>query len=344
MTTATIDKVVTLPSRGRGRPSPAAQTQYDDDVLVFCGFIRTIASRLDFTVGSRGWCYLLEQAGAIDKTQFDAAQTLINDCRKDGRLPLDICADDSARAFQHIERLDDDDADAHAALLLDALRGWVDDYLPFSYWDDKPVYIQMLVEKADLIGLFSPVCERYHVPLANARGRADLNQRADAMRRFKEWDGRGKQCVLLYCGDFDPSGVQISGELRQNFADLSAAVGWTPDNLLIDRFGLNYDFIEANRLTWIDNLQTGNPNTPSLDNLKHPDHQKPYVQTYIQQYGVRKVEANALVARPREGRQLCEGAILRWLGNAESPEKYEARLAPYRRQLSRAVRGRLGDW
>ena len=92
------------------------------------------------------------------------------------------------------------------------------------------------------------------------------------MRRFKMWEARGKQCVLLYCGDHDPGGLQISDFLRCNIAGLAIAVGWTPDSLIIARFGLDYDFIEANNLTWIDNLETSS---------KHPDYSKPYVQNYL---------------------------------------------------------------
>ena len=69
--------------------------------------------------------------------------------------------------------------------------------------------------------------------------------RAALMRRFSQWERKGKECVLFYCGDHDPGGLQISNFLRSNFEDLSGAVGWHPDNLIIERFGLDYDFIES---------------------------------------------------------------------------------------------------
>jgi hypothetical protein len=122
--------------------------------------------------------------------------------------------------------------------------------------------------------------------------------------------------VLLHCGDHDPGGVHISDFLRSNLADVSVAAAnwenrnnpdidylslrepWDPNaaNLDIDRFGLNYDFIRAQRLTWIDNLETGSGG--NLADERHPDHEKPYVQNYLNEFGARKVEANALVVRP----------------------------------------------
>ena len=53
----------------------------------------------------------------------------------------------------------------------------------------------------------------------------------------------GQIPVVLYCGDFDPVGLQISDTLHANITQLAAAVGWQPDNLIIDRFGLNIDWI-----------------------------------------------------------------------------------------------------
>ena len=156
-----------------------------------------------------------------------------------------------------------------------------------------------MVEKIDLKSLFGPVCARFNIPITNAGGWTDLNSRAAMMRRFKRWDAVGRQCVLLYCGDHDPGGLQISGLIRSNLADLSGAVGWLPERLTIDRFGLNHDFIKEQGLTWIDNLRTAKKKPPNdLADPKHPDHRKDYVQDYLRQFRPRKCEANALVTRP----------------------------------------------
>jgi hypothetical protein len=64
------------------------------------------------------------------------------------------------------------------------------------------------------------------------------------LQRFARRERQGKRCVLLYCGDHDPGGFQISLNLRKNFSDLTPSVGWSPEHLDIQRFGLNYDFIE----------------------------------------------------------------------------------------------------
>ena len=255
------------------------------------------------------------------KSEFDNTQTLINDCRKSGMLPLDICLEDQARTFNNVEEVDDTTPEEEAAEWIDyVLNSAWGQYNGVSFWDDQEYYIQMLVEKIDLVSLFTPICEEYRIPIANAKGWADISQRADMMHRFAEWERKGKTPVLLYCGDHDPAGLAIKNHLRNNLSDLSEAVGWSPDNLIIDRFGLNYDFITANNLSWIDNLITGSGK--DLASPKHPDHKKPYAQDYLKQYGARKVEANTLVVRQEQGRQLCRNTVNKYI-QQDAPGQYE---------------------
>src|SRR4030088_848191 len=57
-------------------------------------------------------CRLACAVGHIGSNQrhlvLDAAQTLVNDCRKSGSLPLDICSEDDRRAGDGVEILDGD--------------------------------------------------------------------------------------------------------------------------------------------------------------------------------------------------------------------------------------------
>jgi len=152
----------------------------------------------------------------------------------------------------------------------------------------------------------------------NSRGWSSMLQRAEYAQRFKEAEKRGLKCVLLYCGDHDPDGLRISEFLRKNLRDLKDVLwsngtrGYDPSGLIIDRFGLNYDFIIANNLTWIDNLITGSKK--NLADPSHPNYHQTYVQDYLAKIGVRKCEANALVVRPREAAELCRNAIEKYLG------------------------------
>jgi hypothetical protein len=322
-----------LPPRKRGRLSEAEQQRYDAQLRQWCEGIVEINSTLDFKVSSRGWCYILEEHG-LSKGDFDKAERLINSCRKRGLLPVDICCEDDGRQAEHLESIDDETPTEFA-------QGWIDylgqahkGYYPTSFWEDLDVYVQMTVEKIDLKSLFNSECKPFCIPLSNISGWNDINSRVAIMRRFAYWEQRGKRCVLLHCGDHDPGGLQISGFLRSNLNDLKETIGWSPDDLHIDRFGLNYEFIQQERLTWIDNLITGSGGNLADEN--HPDHFKPYVQNYLREFGARKVEANALVVRPLAGRKLCRNAILRYVPPTAITE-FEEQLDLSREQVRREI-------
>jgi hypothetical protein len=92
-----------LPKRANGRPSSRAIEVWDRQITEFCDTIKEIASRLDFSPGSRGWAYILEGWRGINKDEIDAAQALINDCRKSGQAILPHLPADAPLRYQ--ERL-----------------------------------------------------------------------------------------------------------------------------------------------------------------------------------------------------------------------------------------------
>jgi len=200
----------------------------------------------------------------------------------------------------------------------------------------------MVVEKIDLKSLFIPVCEEHHIPIATSKGWSSMLQRAEYARRFKEAEDKGLRCVLLYCGDHDPDGLRISEFLRSNLVDLKNIVwedgveGYDPTDLTIDRFGLNYDFIIANNLSWINNLITGSGK--NLASPSHPNHYMSYVQDYLTQIGERKCEANALVVAPVQARLLCRQEIERYLGQ-DAVQRFKNRWLDISKEMGKLREG-----
>lgn len=296
---------------------------------------------------------MLEEYG-LKKGKFNKMTDIINNLRRVGILPLDLVEDEKSRSFHCIERwIDDNDpqqeADDHVKILLNSDHN---NYIPKSFWEDQTCFIQMMVEKVDLLTLFRPTCEKYKIPIANAKGWSSMNQRGDMIKRWKKHEQEGRTPVLLYCGDFDPAGLNISNSIHDNIGDLYKATGWTGEELVIDRFGLSFDFIEENKLTWIDNLTTGSGG--DLASPKHEDHYKPYVQDYLHKYCKkdengkwkgRKVEANAIVRIPELGRKLIQDAINNYI-DEDSLETYENKLTELREEVSEHVKDLMdsGYW
>ncbi len=273
----------------------------DKQIGKFVEFILEISSDIGFKVSSRGWGYIMEQKGLITKDQFDKVEDVINRCRRSGLLPVDFVAEESARRFEEVHIPDTISLPHH-------VRNWLqyafdcENHFEPDWWENEEYYIQTVVEKIDLVSLFRDISGDFHIPIANSKGWSSILQRAEYCRRFAEAEERGLKCVLLYCGDHDPDGLRISETLRSNLEDIKnvrwddGTHGYDPAELIIDRFGLEYDFIRKNKLTWIDNLITGSGN--NLASPKHPNYNLPYLQNYLKKVGARKCEANSVVVVP----------------------------------------------
>lgn len=302
----------------------------------FAAELQRISRRVGFKVSARGWCYLLEQARLCNKDQFDKIENIINRCRREGHLPVDFVAEEKAREFSGVSVPTEGSVKSVLKWMLsDVLTGHR--YFTPDWWDGEDYYVQMVVEKIDLVTLFETVTMDYHIPIANSKGWSSILQRAEYARRFKEAEARGLKCVLLYCGDHDPDGLRISDTIRKNLEQVANVEwengdeGYDPADLEITRFGLNYDFITENGYTWIDNLITGSGK--NLADPRHPNYRLPYVQNYLQEIGPRKCEANAIVTTPDEARDLCREAIENIVGDeardrfAEKRAEVKARYA-----------------
>lgn len=313
---------------------PKRSTQ--ESLLTFSSQLESISRTIGFKISARGWCYQLEGFGLINKAQFDKVESIINRCRREGYIPIDFTAEEEGRQFSGVEHPESDTPKEYLARILELPLRCEDFYTP-DWWGGEEYYIQIIVEKIDLKTLFTPVCEEFHIPIATSKGWSSMLQRAEYARRFQEAENMGLKCVLLYCGDFDPDGRRISEFLRNNLFDLvnirwsDGVDGYDPTGLIIDRFGLNLDFIESNNLTWIDNLITGSKK--DLASPSHPNHYMDYVQSYLNEIGERKCEANALVIRPDEARELVRGIIQSYLGE-DAIERFEERKQVIRDEIS----------
>ncbi len=298
----------------------------------FAEYVNRISNKIGFKVSSRGWCYQLETERLINKDQFDKVEAWINRCRKSGILPIDFVAEEEGRQFSCIDIPETTDPIEYMESWILAALNCYDYYTP-NWWEGEEYYIQMIVEKIDLKTLFEPICQEYHIPIATSKGWSSMLQRAEYAKRYSEAEEKGLRCVLLYCGDHDPDGLRISDFIRSNLEDLKevewsdGTSGYDPDDLQIVRFGLDSDFIKVNNLTWIDNLITG-----SGKNLASPAHKNfkmQYVQDYLEKFGGRKCEANAIVPLPEIARELVENTIIDFIGDDA--------LARFREKKSRLI-------
>lgn len=306
-----------LPRPGSGRWSEAKREHFHLQVREVVTWMRSYVARLGFAPVARSWLYALESEGKITKGDFTWAGKWLADRRKEGMIPFELVGADSTRALTGHDAHDQEATPRE--YINRQLRESLEQaamYWPSSYWKHQRFFPILWTEKRDLVKLFEP-----ELPAAVRRfaskGQADVNSRVALIEECMWAEDHGLEPVVLYCGDHDPMGLQISNGIISNLLPLAEVLGWGRELKRMERdgrivrFGLNADFIEAAGLLWIDGLETSSGE--DLANPKHKQHGFPYVQSYLAEFGPRKVEANALIANPSAARELIGEVLWQWL-------------------------------
>lgn len=283
-----------VPERhGRGKQSHAQKRKYIQHLNFFCNVLKNIQeNELESKIMRRSWCYYLEGKGYVSKGNFDHVERQIDRGRKIGLLPMKFLNDDDACDWANFPNVTD--APDEEEWVENQLNSLYQKYPGSDFWIDKDYFMIMLVEKIDLKDtVYGPICDKYHIPIANARGWSNITTRGYIIDFFDEAWSRDQSPVILYAGDFDPTGLFMGSEdqLKKNIREYRLKP-WL-DEMEHIRVGINEDFIQEHDISWIENLESASG--------KPADTSKSWVSNYVQQHGRRKVEANALITSDVRG-------------------------------------------
>ena len=103
------------------------------------------------------------------------------------------------------------------------IGAWMRSYSK-NRWENQPYYAEVFIEKKALQGVFQGVCKDNYIALGACKGYPSLTFLYEAAQRFKRADYLGKRCVILYFGDYDPSGEDIPRSVGENLRRMDADV------------------------------------------------------------------------------------------------------------------------
>lgn len=101
----------------------------------------------------------------------------------------------------------------------DAIGNWMRIYYK-NRWENQPIYPEILIEKKALQGVFESVCTRNRIALGACKGYPSLTFLNELSKRFIAAEQDGKRPVILYFGDYDPSGEDIPRAIQENIERL----------------------------------------------------------------------------------------------------------------------------
>lgn len=183
-------------------------------------------------------------------------------------------------------------------------------------WAQQPHHVEVWIEKDALLGVVEPVCTRWRIPYFACRGYVSQSEQYSAGKRFARIDARGRTPVVLYLGDHDPSGMDMT---RDHSDRLAMFARWPVE---VRRLALNMDQIQQYR--------------PPPNPAKETDSRS---GPYIAQFGDSSWELDAL--EPTVIDQLIEAEV----GDLLDLDAWEAAMAEEDRSKSvlRAISERWDD-
>jgi hypothetical protein len=223
-------------------------------------------------ITGRGVGYKLFTAGLIPSmvtSEMQRVYRLLKEARERGMIPWEWIVDET----RELERRSswDNPADFVATVSRAYKR---------DFWNQQPVRVEVWSEKGTVRGVLAPVLDEYGVGFRVMHGFSGATTIHDVAE-----DDDGRPLIVLYVGDFDPSGLYMSER------DL-------PDRLA------KYDghHVELERIALVPSQCRRLPSFPAADKSKDPRY-----KWFIREFGARCWELDAL--DPNDLRDCVEEAI-----------------------------------
>jgi hypothetical protein len=167
--------------------------------------------------------YRLVAAGMTnDVNHYKRVVSAMGDARWDGQVSFDAFID-RERGMYGRTSADETDLDTKTEAAQDQVKAWMEDY-HLQRWSNHPKYVEVWIEKKALQGVLESPCSSNRVGLAPCKGYPSLTFLHEARQRFDEAACNGKEVVLLYFGDYDPSGEDIPRSLQENLGRMGDPV------------------------------------------------------------------------------------------------------------------------
>ncbi len=114
-----------------------------------------------------------------------------------------------------------------------------------NLWESQDCYVEVMVEKQALEGVLEPVCQQLDVPFTANKGYSSSSAMYEASKRFVRQSELDKQLFVIYLGDHDPSGIDMSRDVLDRLElFIKTALGRANNEdsgLVVKRIALNMD-------------------------------------------------------------------------------------------------------
>ena len=209
--------------------------------------------------------------------EYKRLGSVINDGRLAGKIDWDAIED---RGRNLIDR-------PHWSSPANIIRAAAQSYA-IDKWEGQENYVEVWVEKQALESVIDRACEPLDVNCYACKGYTSQSEMWRAAMRFREQRVDDRNCVIIHLGDHDPSGLDMTRDIRDRLNDVFRI------DVEVKRIALNMDQVTAHAPP---------PNPTKLTDSR--------AEGYIARYGDESWELDAL--DPATLNELIQDAIREYL-------------------------------
>ncbi len=83
-----------------------------------------------------------------------------------------------------------------------------------NLWEGQDFRPEVWIEKDALVGVIEPICNSLDVPFFSCRGYTSQSEMWRASQRLRRYSSEGQTPVVIHLGDHDPSGIDMSRDIK----------------------------------------------------------------------------------------------------------------------------------
>jgi hypothetical protein len=183
-----------------------------------------IVSRYDPGVLTlRALHYQLVGLGMTNDIQhYKRVVTAMIDARWDGIITFDTFSD-LDRGMVGDTRYEDTVLEDMVEKGKQQVNSWMN-YYQKNKWENQLCYPEIFIEKKALQGVFKNLCEEWNIALGACKGYPSLTFLYESYLRFDNAYSIGHKPIIIYFGDYDPSGEDIPRSIADNLYKFGISV------------------------------------------------------------------------------------------------------------------------
>ena len=186
-----------------------------------------------FRLSLRQLYYQFVARGHIPNTQKDYKNlgNLISNARQAGLIDWEVIED------RNRETVSTPHWNSPAEIVMTAAN-----VFRIDKWKNQPYHIEIMVEKDALSGVLIPVVNELDISITANKGYSSTSIMYDIGKRLARLSSTGKYIRILYLGDHDPSGIDMTRDIEDRLRLFSRL--WDATRLQVTRLALNWDQVE----------------------------------------------------------------------------------------------------